>query len=411
MSDTHDTDALIERLAELAANRRVPRGPDPEALLREAGIVGRARARTAQRRRLAVMGGVGSLALALTLALAWPRPPEGASIERLALGPHAIATTSGTALAIDTLGERTAIRVDGGSALFDVARLPAGSHFEVITPDASVRVVGTVFAVAFVNQHTEVEVFEGVVEVERGGRTTRLVAGEHLDSRSDDALAALRDRGRAAASRRESHARVDPGAAVLDAIEPEPVEDDATEAVADGIHETRAPSDDESGEREHVALPTSPETHIDLTTLRALCDRGEFAAALAALEGVRPPRAERGEWALLEGDAARATGDLARAAGAYERAADALTPSRAALAGFLAASTHERLGDLDAALSVLDRAHAADRGSPLEERALAMRANLLARTGHTRQAHEAARRYLASFPGGEASARMDALLE
>ena len=49
-------------------------------------------------------------------------------------------------------------------------------------------------------------------------------------------------------------------------------------------------------------------------------------------------------------------------------------------------------------------------GTVLEERALAMRASLLARVGRDDEARRAARDYLASFPGGEAIARMEALL-
>jgi len=425
MSQPNDADALIDRLADLAGSTRVPRGPDPDALLREAAVVGRARARIADRRRAGMMGGAAIVSLALVVSLAWPPPHSDApSIETLALGAHVIATTSGTALAVEALGERTAIRVDGGSALFDVAPLAAGARFEVITPDASVRVVGTVFAVAFVSGHTEVEVFEGVVEVERGGRVSRLFAGERLDALVSDGgpFTALRTRGLQAAARREAtrHDLFAEDAIDEDAIGHDPVVEDAVSdddaLLEDDAHEraldTGEVSRDDSVRGTGSMAPLATRTpSIDLVTLRALCDRGEFAAALGALDGARPPRAERGEWALLEGDAARATGDLTRAADAYERAAAALTPSRAALAGFLAASTHERLGDLDAALSILERAHAADRGSPLEERALAMRAGLLARVGRTRESHEAARRYLASFPGGEASARMEALIE
>ncbi|AKF05881.1 FecR family protein [Sandaracinus amylolyticus] len=393
--------AGIDRLAEAASRRAVPPARDPEAILREALIVGRARSRAASRRRRAMIAGAAVIALAAAALLVWtPRDredvvvaaPEG--VMELALGAHRIDATAGARIASSRAEPQRAVwRLDEGAALFDVAPLAEGGAFEVRTPHATVHVRGTVFAVSVEDGGTRVEVFEGRVDVRDAQGSRALGAGESYATsagvRVPDVLAS---RGARAAERRLEDAR--------DVVAPSP--DDAP---------VRAP---EAPPEDAPVVPRAraerPAPAIDLAHVRALCDRGEFDAALSAIASARPPRAERGDWAMLEGDAHRALGHTGEAASAYERAAASLTPTRAALAGFLAAAQRERAGDLDAALAVLDRTHAAERGSPLEERALAMRASLLARLGRDDEAAITARAYLAGFPGGEARARMEALL-
>ncbi|UJR81428.1 FecR family protein [Sandaracinus amylolyticus] len=390
----------IDRLADAASRRAVPPARDAEAVIREALIVGRARSRAAARRRRAMIASGVVIAVAAAAVLAWaPRAPEVVvapeGVMELALGAHRIDATAGTRIASSRPEPQRAVwRLGEGAALFDVAPLGVGGAFEVRTPHATVHVRGTVFAVSVEARGTRVEVFEGRVEVHDAHGTRALAAGEsYATSAQVRVPEVLASRGALAAQRRlEADARE----------QHEDVDRVATPRDDTPVH---APSEEAPAVRRARAEPA-----IDLAHVRALCDRGEFEAALSAIASARPPRAERGDWAMLEGDAHRALGHTVDAAGAYERAASSLTPTRAALAGFLAAAQRERAGDLDAALAVLDRTHAAERGSPLEERALAMRASLLARLGRDEDAAITARAYLAGFPGGEARARMEALL-
>jgi hypothetical protein len=391
--------SALDRLADAAAKQPVPRGPDGDAVLREALWVGRARARAAARRRAFVRAGAIAVVV-LAVAGAWvarstpeapivATPPVG-RLELAALG-HRVEALDGARLDATELDrERARFRLEAGAALFDVA--PRTRWFEVRTPDATITVHGTVFAVNVEDEGTHVEVFEGRVEVRDARGVRRLEQGESYATRAGlRTPALLTARGERAVARRaaETPATIDAPLAREASTNAEPPP-------------TAAPS--------HEPPPTrrapSPRV-IDLAAVRELCARGEWTRALEAIADARPPRSELGEWALLEGDAQRALGHVEAAARAYERAAESLSPSRAALAGFLAATQHERAGQPADALGVLDRTHAAERGSPVEERALAMRARLLARVGRTHEARTAARAYLASFPSGAAIAEME----
>ncbi len=375
------------------ASKQSPAARDDEALMREALIVGRARVRHAHRRRKLLV--VASLSLALlalafgiplalrptpapiapTRAIAATAPSEASAT--LALGAHRIETTPATRLSLQEGSlERISLRLDTGSALFDVAAMAGSDAFEVHAPDLTAIVHGTVFAMTVHEGRTRVDVFEGRVEV-RGDFGSQML--ERGDAHAVAAIALpplLSQLGEEAADAR-------------DALETSP----AREA---GAPSSEAPAAPERTRRRGVTL----------AQLEAWRDAGDFDAVLRGLGEGAPPVDEVGAWEMVEGDAHRALGHEREAALAYVRACEHLSPSRAAVAGVLAARLFERLGEDAQALSVLESSHAAERGAPLEEQALARRALLLARLGRDDEARAAARDYAVTFSSGPSASQM-----
>jgi len=80
-----------------------------------------------------------------------------------------------------------------GSVRVQVPKLGKGSSFSVHTPDAKVTVHGTVFSVTISGEGTMsatcVQVSEGRVSVERGGKVSMLTAGEQLNCEKGSAVA------------------------------------------------------------------------------------------------------------------------------------------------------------------------------------------------------------------------------
>ena len=382
---------LVER-----ASKQTTTTTDDAALLRDALVVGRARIRHAQRRRWMMATSalcLSLLALAVSLPFAMRPAPEHAPLvsspvapqvtppiasepeERtstMALGAHRVETTSGTRLSLQegSLAD-VSLRLDAGAALFDVAPLGQGS-FEVHAPDLTAIVHGTVFAMRVQEGRTRVDVFEGRVEVRGDFGAQMLTRGESYAPTSSALSPLLAQLGEEAARMREERA---------------------------------IPSSTSS------TMPSHRRTTVTLAQLEAWRDAGEFDVVLEALREATPPRDEVGAWAMVEGDAARALGRDREAALAYIRASESLSPSRAAVAGLLAARRLERLHEDERALAVLASSHAADRGAPLEEQALATRALLRSRLGHIDEARADARDYLVSFPSGPGAAQMEALLQ
>lgn len=391
MSDLHLVSGdPLARLSARAAKQSPP-AEDDEALLREAWVVGRARVRYARRRRAVMVIsalGISLLALAVSLpfalqptpppprelALATPiavPPPEAIGVT-MSLGAHRIETTSGTRLSLQEGSlERVSLRLDTGSALFDVAAMGIEGGFEVHAPDLTAIVHGTVFAMTVIEGRTRVDVFEGRVEV-RGDFGSQMLARGEAHAPSSIALPTLLQAlGEVAAEARDQRAS--------QRVESPPPERRRTRAVT-------------------------------LAQLEAWRDAGDFEAVLNGLRDAAPPTEEVGAWAMVEGDAHRALGHEQAAAEAYVHASETLSPSRAAVAGVLAARLFERLHDDARALAILESSHAAERGAPLEEQALARRALLLARLGRRDEAEVNARDYLVRFMSGPSTAQMERLL-
>lgn len=113
---------------------------------------------------------------------------------------------------------------------------------------------------------------------------------------------------------------------------------------------------------------------------------------------------------MVEADALRALRRYDEAVAAYERAAGQLSGGMAAQAGYLAASTRFRQGDARGALSTLDGSSAMAPGSPLAERATALRVRLLHRLGRRAEARREAEGYLRDYPNGGMASWMRSLL-
>ena len=380
---------LVER-----ASKQTPTATDDAALLRDALVVGRARIRHARRRRWMMATSalcLSLLARAVSLPFAMRPAPEHAPLvaspvatqvtppiaseqeehtSTMALGAHRVETTSGTRLSLQegSLAD-VSLRLDAGAALFDVAPLGQGS-FEVHAPDLTAIVHGTVFAMSVQEGRTRVDVFEGRVEVRGDFGARMLTRGESYAPTSRTLSPLLAQLGEEAAQTRDER------------------------AIPSSISHA----------------PSHRRTTVTLAQLEAWRDAGEFDVVLEALREATPPRDEVGAWAMVEGDAERALGHDREAALAYIRASESLSPSRAAVAGLLAARRLERLHEDERALAVLASSHAADRGAPLEEQALATRALLRSRLGHIDEARADARDYLVSFPSGPSAAQMEALL-
>ena len=105
-------------------------------------------------------------------------------VVRTRAGEHARVALGGGAEA--DLSENSAITwddqhrtsIERGSAMLSVPHQPPGWRFSVTAGPYVVTVVGTKFEVRVANRTVGVEVSEGVVEVWRGSRSTRLVAGD-----------------------------------------------------------------------------------------------------------------------------------------------------------------------------------------------------------------------------------------
>jgi hypothetical protein len=109
---------------------------------------------------------------------------------RLALEDGSVALFARGGAGVAEAGDAT-IKVSRGRALLVVKPREKGRRFEVVTPEARVTVLGTVFSVERTGETTHVEVHEGRVWVaaQRGDAGRVLVAGERVRLGGDGVLA------------------------------------------------------------------------------------------------------------------------------------------------------------------------------------------------------------------------------
>ncbi|MFV3329864.1 FecR family protein [Pseudomonas sp. NY15437] len=147
------------------------------------------------RRVLAMAAAACVAAIALTLSL--PQPLAGlfadyatATGERRMLelpDGSRVWLNSGSALSVDFSPQQRRLRLQGGEALFEVAK-DAARPFIVEAKGGEVRAVGTRFDVDSRGPQVRVDVSEGVVQVNNAGSApVRLSAGERLSYRDSAA--------------------------------------------------------------------------------------------------------------------------------------------------------------------------------------------------------------------------------
>ncbi|MEM9071563.1 MAG: FecR domain-containing protein [Myxococcota bacterium] len=386
----------LRQLADAAGGVDVPGDPDLDRSVQTALLAAGSRQRRRRFRRQVVtvsalcgalvVVGVGlwrSAAEPVVIRESVPAPaPVAVPAEsRLALptGDRILRVGEGS-LAVEQVGPHRRFLLSAGEALFDVPRLGDGESFEVQTPDALVRVLGTVFSVDVEDDRSRVHVFEGEVQVRlENGEEHILGRGETYDTDGTvDWNPRILEEGEVAAQQRMRVASVEP-------------------AEAPSVMAARAPS---------MVARAEPSAAPTVAEVRRWLEEGEVARALAAAERGAARAPENGGWHQLLGDALRRDGQRARAADAYDQAASRLPASRATQAGYLAAEIRLRAGDAAGALRSLDVARSSDEGSPIEERAFALRVRAEVAAGQLDQARRHARHYLVRFPSGAARSWM-----
>jgi FecR protein len=282
------------------------------------------------------------------------------------------------------------LRLHSGLVLFDVAHVARGQRFSVATPQLVATAKGTVFSVEADATGSRVRVYEGVVEVEQGGEQHELAAGSVWDSATHQtAIALVRPASLATTIASAIDERT--------AAPPPPIEPPTppTPAPAPAPPPTPTP-----------APAPAPDLHLAQS---ALAD-GKLEAALDLAKRATTSDSATAAWWLVLADAERGLGNPSDAADAYDRAARMQDGAERAEAGYSAAYVRlHALNEPVLALSSLIAAHADDDGSPLEERALGLRAQILVALGRKHEAADVAASYLAKFPKADLHAYMTAL--
>jgi hypothetical protein len=323
-----------------------------------------------------------------------PAPQAGEpSRLRLATGDALTAVEGAEFEVRSALAEQREVKLHDGTMLFDVAPLGSEQHFQVVTPELRVDVVGTVFTVDTRGGRSVVRVYEGHVEVRYQGRTLRLRVGDLFTS---DARApghdALAGEALAAATRR--HARP-PAAVEVEVARTAPAATWATSASVDAAGA-------------HATTERHPPPTLNLEQARRLLQRGELTSSLAAADAAIAERAEPlGQWYLLRAQVGARTGRMADAAHDLELAAVYLPGREAHDAAYDAAVLYfEQLQDGARALHVLKASGVVGPDKFVEARGLELRVRLLQSLGRPWEASAVARRYLRAFPDSSAAELM-----
>ncbi|MBO6938462.1 MAG: FecR domain-containing protein [Deltaproteobacteria bacterium] len=305
------------------------------------------------------------------------------------------------------------LELSEGLVLFDVEPLGDEGRFEVVTPDGVVRVRGTVFSVE-AGEETVVRVYEGRVEVERGGSVVTLGesqmwrrgetvawdAGPLADEAATAVAARVEERARVASAAERRTAVGDPRPESESAVGGRLPESDvggrlAESDVGDRLAESESDVGDRLAESESSVAVASTTEPASPRPRPVRVERDDVQRWLAAgdYERARSTAAARG-WTQLEADALRALGRYADAADRYDEVAQ----NGNGTAAFEAAQLRfQRLSDPSGALASLQ---AAPAPAALDERRLGLEARLLVRLGRSTEARAIAERYLEAHPQG-----------
>jgi hypothetical protein len=308
------------------------------------------------------------------------------------------------------------LRLRDGTVLVDVAHVARGQQFAVTTDHLVAIAKGTVFSVETDPIGSRVRVYEGIVEVTQAGERHTLAAGGTWDSRAQLAsvtterpavLASAVDeaiRQRTAERLVTRAPETSPTVAVVVADIPSPKPQIvAKPAIEPALEKVEAKG---SGGKEGIEnIESRDQLYVRASAALAA---GKFDAALEIVQHVKTGDGMIGEWWVLEGDALRGLGRPREAADAFDAAAkDYLGPDKIEAAYSAAYLRFHDAHDAGAALASLVASVDAE-GSPLEERGLGLRAQILEALGRHDEAKTIAQRYLARFPHGELRAVMSA---
>lgn len=316
--------------------------------------------------------------------------------------------------------QNRAVMLRSGAMLFDVRHLDGDQAFSVRTSDVVVTVRGTVFSVEKARGETVVHVYEGRVAItQRGHSVKELAANEDWSSTgrgemTRDATGPLEREAHAAVVRRERIARAASPAALpvvpnqVAVVAPAPNSELPQDPFAPTVDDQRARP---VSPRPAIAAPSIPEVRTPHDAAQLIAS-GEFLRALALADAALATSSqERGAWLLMRAKALRGLRRFSDSVQSYEDAAKELSNSQAQLAEFEAASIRfEEMADPNGALQALDRGHVDAQHSPLEERALALRARAFVQLGREADARAVAARYIAAFPDTALRTWMDAVL-